>query len=142
MRKLALLLAAIAFLPVSLAAQDASAPGLPGIVTAGLESYRSAGPDAAMRAWLRGSPIEGSSEAGAQAHQLYSAQHIYGNYRGFEPIGVKSFPPGTRAVYLVLDYDTGPLFARFLLYRSGAAWIVTSLAFNTDPDQVLPADMQ
>ncbi len=143
MRKLALLLAAFVLLPVSFAtAQDGSAPSLPGLVAAGLDAYHSAGPDQAMRVWLRNSPLDGSSEAATQAHQLYAAQHLYGNYRGFEPIGIKGFSPGTRAVYLVLDYDSGPLFARFLLYRSGTGWIVTSLAFSTDPDQVLPANMQ
>ncbi|MGB9145512.1 MAG: hypothetical protein WCC14_06805 [Acidobacteriaceae bacterium] len=146
MRKLTLLLAAFVLVPfcfaAAQAAQDGSAPSLPGIVAAGLDAYHSGGADQAMRAWLRNSPLDGSNEASTQAQQLYAAQHIYGNYRGFEPIGIKSFAPGTRAVYLVLDYDSGPLFARFLLYRSGAGWIVTSLAFNPDPNQVLPVDMQ
>lgn len=143
MHKVTLLLAACLLLPVSFAAaQDAPAPSLPSIVAAGLDAYHSGGPDEAMRAWLRGSPIEGSNDAVTQAHALHAAQELYGNYRGFEPIGIKSFSSGTRTVYLVLDFDKGPLFARFLLYRSGAGWIVTSLAFNPDPNQVLPTNMQ
>ena len=143
MRKLSLVFAALVLLPVGFAAaQEDTAPSLPTIVSAGLDAYRSAGADQAMRAWLRNSPIEGSSAAATQVHELYAAQRLYGNYRGFEPIGIKSFSPGTRAVYLVLDYDSGPLFARFLVYRSGAGWIVISLLFNPDPAQVLPAGMQ
>jgi len=41
-------------------------------------------------------------------------------------------------VYMTLDYDRGPLFANFRVYRTGVGSILTGIALNTDEDAVLP----
>jgi hypothetical protein len=75
-----------------------------------------------------------------QANALRQVQDYYGTYQAFDIGETKDISPTTRVVYLVLDYEKGPLFARFMVYRAaGQAWTMTSFTFNTHVDAVLPA---
>lgn len=143
MMKATLLVCFALLLPLQPArAQAPPAQHVPAIVLSGLETYRSAGPDEAIRAWLKGSPIEGSKDAMAQANQLREIQDFYGNYQGFDLLGVHSIAPSTHLVYIVLNFAKGPLFGKFLTYRTGQGWVVASFSFNTNPDQVLPPALE
>ena len=141
MRILALFLCACALLlPNSAsAAMDFDSPdaqtaqGLPHIIATGLKAYVGGGPDEAVSAWTRGSVIDGSS----QANLLHQAQNLYGPYRAFEVLGTRQFGSRTEIVYLTLDYDKGPIFAKFVAYRSDQGWILASFDFSTKED-ILP----
>jgi hypothetical protein len=141
MRKFALFLCSCALLlPFSAsAAMDFDSPdaqtaqGLPHIIATGLKAYAGGGADEAVSAWVRGSVIDGSS----QANILHQAQNLYGPYRSFEVLGTRQFGSRTQIVYLTLDYDKGPLFAKFVAYRSDQGWILASLDFSTK-DDILP----
>ena len=113
---------------------------LPSVITAGLEAYKDKGPEEAVKTWIKGSPIEGSKEALSQANALRQIQDFYGSYQAFEVIGTRDLSPRTRILYLVLDYDNGPLFAKFLVYKTGQTWILTSFNFNTK-DEMLPSSL-
>ena len=110
-----------------------SAQMLPHIVALGLKAYAGGGADEAVSTWVRGSVIDGSS----QANLLHQAQNLYGPYRTFEVIGTRQFGSKTQVVYLTLDFDKGPLFAKFVAYRSDQGWILASLDFSTK-DDILP----
>jgi hypothetical protein len=142
MRRIPWLLCLALYLPLLPALGQTPPPPIPGIVAAGLQAYRNNGPEAAIAAWLKGSPIEGSKEALAQANQLREIQDFYGNYRSSDLIAAHAISPTTHIVYIVMNFDKGPLFGKFLTYRTGQGWIVASFSFNTAPDQVLPASMQ
>jgi hypothetical protein len=113
---------------------------IPSIITAGLEAYKNKGPEEAVKTWIKGSPIEGSKEALSQANALRQIQDFYGSYQAFEVIGTRDLSLRTRILYLVLDYDNGPLFAKFLVYKTGQNWILTSFNFNTK-DEMLPSSL-
>jgi hypothetical protein len=112
--------------------------GLPSIIVSGLDAYKDKGPDEAVRAWIKGSPIDESKDALTQANNLRQVQDYYGAYRAFEVMSTRDLTPKVRIVYLVLDYDKGPLFAKFVVYRSDQGWILTSFLFNTKEGAVLP----
>jgi hypothetical protein len=115
---------------------------VPHLIIDGLIAYHDKGPDEAVRTWIKDSPIDGSKDALNQANNLRQVQSHYGVFRSFEVIGLQDLSQRVRTVYVVLNYDKGPLFGRFMLYRSvDQDWLLTSFNFNTDPQAILPTSM-
>jgi hypothetical protein len=112
---------------------------VPKIVLSGLDAYKAEGPEAAVKAWLKGSPLEGSKEALGQANVLRQIEEFYGAYKAFDFIRSRNLSPTTRIIYLTLDYEKGPLFAKFVTYRTEQGWILPSFTFNTKEESILPA---
>jgi hypothetical protein len=137
-RFVTLLCACFLLLSVATALGQSAEAGIPKILVTGFDSYKSAGLDEAVRVWLRGSPLEGTQEAAAQETVLHATQTAYGPYRGFDLASVRQVSPSTRIVYLTIDYEKGPLFAKFVMFHAEPGWIVTSLLFNTNDTAVLP----
>jgi len=134
----ALLLAPLASSAQAPASKEKAVGEVPPIVLSGLQAYRDGGPDAALRAWTKGSPLEGSKDALSQGNILRQVQDYYGTYRGFEVVSTRDISPKTRVVYLVLDFDKGPLFAKFVTYRSEQDWILAYFNSNTKEELVFP----
>ena len=111
---------------------------LPNILLTGLSEYKVNGPEAAVKAWIKGSAFETSVEALSQANTFRQVETMYGAYTGYQAIKVKVISKTAKMVYLSMDYEKGPLFASFLSYKSGDKWILTSFTFNMKPEVVLP----
>jgi hypothetical protein len=133
----------ILFLSLALNAQTPdtkdkiSTNDVPPVVVSGLEAYRNKGPEDAVRAWIKGSAIEGSKDALSQANVLRQIQDYYGTYQAFEVVSIRELTPKTRVVCLVLDFEKGPLFAQFVVYQSGKDWILAYFNFNTKEELIL-----
>ena len=112
---------------------------LPPIIVSGLEAYKNKGPEEAVRTWTKGSAIDGSKDALSQANVLRQVQDYYGAYQAFEVVSTKDLSPKTRVIYLVLDFEKGPLFAKFVVYRSDQSWILAYFNFNTKEELVFPS---
>lgn len=139
MRRIAWLLCVCFLLPASCAfSQSPAGPEVPKVLILGFDAYKMGGPDEAMRTWLRGSPNEGNRDVFSQALVLRSVQETYGAYRGFQVVSAREVTPSTRILYMTIDYEKGPLFAKFVLYRTDPGWIVTDLAFNANDAAILP----
>lgn len=142
MRKIALLLCSciLLFAPSLSIAQDGGTTAkIPAFIRAGLEAYKNGGPQSAIEAWIKGSPLDGSKEALSQANILNQVQVFYGGYRSFDVISVNDLTPHIRIIYLALNFEKGPMFAKFVIYRADATWMLTSFNFNTKEDAILPA---
>ena len=111
---------------------------LPSVVEAGLKAYKAEGAQAAIKEWAKGSPFENNPQALSNANVLKQIEDLYGSYLGFEPVQVHDVSPGTQIVYFVMNYAKGPLFARFVLFRTGSQSVVVSFKFHTDVEQVFP----
>lgn len=111
---------------------------LPRIILAGLDAYRTKGPEEAIRTWIKDGPLEGNKSALNQAVSLHHIQDLYGTYQGFEVVAHREISPRARIIYLVIDLDKGPLFAKFCIYRSEQGLIVTDFDFNTKDELVIP----
>jgi hypothetical protein len=118
--------------------QKPVAEDVPPIIVSGLETYKDKGPDEAVRAWIKGSPLEGSKDALSQGNLLRQIQDFYGSYQGFDVISTRTLSATTRIVYMTLNFEKGPLFAKFVVYRTAQGWILTSFTFNTKEEMVLP----
>lgn len=114
---------------------------LPSIIASGLEAYKEKGPDDAVRARIKGSGIDGSKDALSQANVLRQVQDYYGAYQAYEVVSIRKLTPKTQVVYLVLDYEKGPLFAKFVVYRSDQGWILANFSFNTKEEAILPTSV-
>jgi hypothetical protein len=111
---------------------------LPPVILSGLQAYKDKGPDEAVRLWIKDSPIDGSKEALGQANNLRQVQNFYGAYQFFEVLSAYEIGRRTRIFYLTLNFENGPLFAKFMVYQSNHRWILTSFDFNTKEEMILP----
>ena len=103
-----------------------------------MDAYKSKGPEEAVKAWIKGSALEGSKEALSQANGLRQVQDYYGSYESFEVINIRSISKKVRIFYVTIDFEKGPLFAKFVVYRADQGWILTSFNFNTKEELILP----
>lgn len=137
-------LAVLAFLLLTLGlsahvgAQETGAGEVPKILLSGLEAYKAEGPEAAVKAWIKGSAVEGSREALSQANLLRQIQDFYGAYKEYHVICSRKVTPTTRVFFLSLDFEKGPLFGRFVVYRTEQGWILTQFNFNTKDEAIVP----
>jgi len=119
--------------------KKSSAQNLPPFIVSGLDAYKQKGPEEAFRAWMKNSAIEGSKDALSQANILRQVQDFYGSYQDFEVISTRDISPRVKAIYLELDYEKGPVFAKFVAYRTEKEWILAYFNFNTKEELILPA---
>jgi hypothetical protein len=110
----------------------------PPIITNGLSIYKAKGPEEAIKAWIKGSPIDGSKEALMQANNLRSIEGYYGTYQSFEVVSTRTLSSKTKIFYLVLEFEKSPIFAKFLVFKTAEGWTVTSFDFNTKSELILP----
>ena len=120
------------------AAQNAE---IPPVVLAGLNAYRSGGAIAAIKAWLIGSPAEGEKIALSQASSFNQVESLYGNYTGFDLIKVVTLTPKTKFIFLEVNFQKGPVFAKFHCYRAKSGWVVASFNFHTEAEKIIPTEI-
>lgn len=147
MRKIVLFVCSVLFFPDAIIYGQAVAPEhvqkaeIQRVIVSGLDAYKEKGPEEAVRTWIKDSPIDGSKEALTQANMLRQIQDYYGSYKSFDLISSKGITDRVRVTYLVLNYEKGPLFAKFVTFRSEAStWLLTSFNFNTRPEVILPSE--
>jgi hypothetical protein len=116
---------------------------IPKVVADGLAAYASGGPEEAVKAWTKGGPSEGNEAVIAQAGSMKQLESYYGKYVGYQVIGSRELTATSRLLYLQLDYEKGPVFSSFLLFKPAGDWIVTGkIVMNTDPTIVLPEHLR
>jgi hypothetical protein len=149
MRKIALLFcfATLIFPKLALAQrapdfkQKPAVETLPLIVVSGLEAYKAKGPEEAVRAWIKGSAMDGSKDALSQANILRQVQDFYGAYQSYDVVSLRDTSPHINVIYLVLNYEKGPLFSKFVLYRADTGWILISFNFNAKEEAIFPTNL-
>lgn len=126
--------------PVPVAAP--SKDDLPANVLAGMDALRSDGPDDAVKFWVKGSVLESSKDALTQANNLRDIQGTFGRFQYFDLIRLQDLSSRVRVAYMVMNYERGPLFARFVLYHATPGWVPVSFQFDTDDTKILPLSQQ
>ena len=116
------------------------AAAVPEIITDGLAVYKEKGAEKAIVEWLKGSPVEGQKDALSQANLLMQVETYYGQYKNFELINSKDITTTAKIVYIQLNYENGPVFAFFVVFKKGEGWIITSFQFHTEPSAILPPE--
>ena len=127
---------------ISLAiAFQAAAEPAPPVIAAGMNAYKESGPQGAIKTWLEGSALEGSKEAMSQANMLNQVHDFYGAYQSYEIIQTHAIGASSQMIYLALNCERGAVFAKFLAFKRGTKWVVSSFKFHTSPEEALPAEL-
>ncbi len=113
-------------------------PNIPDIVLSGLNEYKINGADAALKAWIKGSPIDNSIEALSQANILRQVETMYGKYVGYNLVIVKDISASTKLVYITINYEKGPMFVQYIVYNTGKGLVIPQFNFNTKLDSIMP----
>jgi len=115
--------------------------GVPDTILRGMGDYAFQGAEAAVKAWTKGSTLEGSPEALIQVNSLKQVESLYGKFLNHHIIQVHEMTPSTLIVYLSINYERGPLFARFIAYRLKDSWILPEFSFHIRPEAVFPPSL-
>jgi hypothetical protein len=120
-------------------AQNATATAL---VASGVDSYIKGDASAGMKAWLKGSALEGNTQAMSQANVLRQVEDFYGKPEGFELVAERTLSTHCKVLYFTINYIKGPLFCRFQLFEmKSGGWIATEVKFNTEATTVFPSTL-
>jgi len=142
MKKLTILttlLIALAALPFPAIAANTD---IPPILKAGFEKYQKEGPKAAIEAWTRGSALEGSKEALAQANSFRQIEDFYGKYVGYDLVKTNRISDSSSIYLIDIRYEKGDLFSKFFTYEKPDGQLaVTTFKFHTNAEAVWPASV-
>ena len=104
---------------------------------AGARAYLKDGASAAIAEWLRGSALEGNTQATSQANSLRQIEDFYGKPESFEVLSENKVSDRSTLVLAVINYQKGPLYTRFQVFRlTSGAWVVTEFRVHTDSTQL------
>lgn len=135
--KLVLLFLILSFSPLQAGVEKGD---IPSIITAGLNKYKSDGAEAAIKVWIKGSAMEKKMEESiSYAKSFEQVGEFYGKYLGYKVIELRKITETSLLVFVSMDYELGPVFAKFLAYKKEKSWILISFDFNTKPEVILPS---
>lgn len=111
---------------------------VPKAVAAGFALYKTDGPEKALKAWIKDGPFDGRKEALAPAEILTQIETFYGGYKGYQLLHSVSVGETVRLLYMLLNFEKGPGFACFTVYKTEKDWVVSNLDFNIKAEILLP----
>jgi len=113
-----------------------------GLVERGLAAYLKGGATDAIKTWIRGSALEGNTQATTQANSLRQIEDFYGKPQGITVLKEATIAPRVKTIYFTINYEKGVAFSRFNEYqKTDGTWIVTSFLFHTEASQVFPTSL-
>ncbi|TXI21043.1 MAG: hypothetical protein E6Q67_08315 [Roseateles sp.] len=90
----------------------------------GANAYIKDGANAAIASWLKGSALEGNVQATSQANGLKQIEDFYGKPESFEVLRETQVSERAVTLLAVINFQKGPLYTRFNLYRlQGGGWV-------------------
>jgi hypothetical protein len=108
-------------------------------VEIGATAYFKDGASAAVSAWLKGSALEGNTQATSQANSLRQIEDFYGKPEGIDFIAENAISKRSKVILAVINYQKGPLFARFFAYQlKNGTWVLTQFQFQTEANAIFP----
>jgi len=113
----------------------------PKIIADGMAAYAIKGPEEAIKVWLRNGPLDGDKGALSQGNTLRQIQDFYGSYESYDVIKAYNRSERVRIVYLVINFEKGPVYAKFTCYKSEREWLVIDFLLNTKDKEVLPTEV-
>lgn len=111
---------------------------VPKVIAESFEIYKKDGPDAYVKALLKGSAMEGNRQALAEVSSLEKIESFFGKFQDYEVIQVKKISKKTRMSYYVMHYDLGAVFGNTLTYMSDKGEVVGYFNFRTEAEKVFP----
>jgi hypothetical protein len=122
----------------------ASPPAVPSFILRGLDQLRADSTAAAIATWTIAWRAPGdSSKALTLLASLQQLHEMAGAPLGYEIVGSESVGVHLRRIYVLLRYDTQPLFAQFVAYSptdraTDSGWKLVTVTWNTNPTEAWP----
>ena len=110
----------------------------PDVIKRGFDDYRTHGSKRALETWARYGIMQNSEAVKNYIRELAIVDKQYGRFRGHHITGMDELSPNTFIVYATIEFDRGPLFARFLAYNGIYRSTVVDMKFNILPEGILP----
>jgi hypothetical protein len=126
---------------VAAAAEGDARPAPPQVlqeVADGFASLRGGDVIGALRRWTTGGGLENRDTLTAVEEQLQGYRKNLGTLGDVHLLRTVPLGPNGRIDFLAVDYNRGPVYARFHLYLRRNRWSVIGLTFNPDPTKILP----
>ncbi|HEX4320842.1 MAG TPA: hypothetical protein VHZ52_08070 [Acidobacteriaceae bacterium] len=109
-----------------------STVALPPIVLNGLNDYKTSGPEEAVKTWFKGSSMDLENTGASAVTELKRTQEQLGAYLSYDVVTIRTISARTLVVYIALNYEKEPRFAKFVAYRGGHGWILIDYHLGGD----------
>lgn len=106
---------------------EAFASKIPPAIFEGLHQLANQNPEEAVKAWFRGSQMEGQQDP-----TLRSILERSGKYENFDGINAQDLTPRLRVLYLALNFEKAPTIVKFVVYKTPDGWILQSYRLSLD----------
>jgi len=121
------------------ATASAQAPTARSLFEQGAQAYLKDGANAAIAAWLKGSALEGNTQATSQANTLRQIEDFYGRSESFEVLLENKISERSTMILAVVNYQKGGLYARFQVFRlASGSWVITEFKLHTEAAVLFP----
>jgi len=111
------------------------------IVIEGLEAYRLNGADSALSVWVAGWAQADSGSRNALRESLRQVEAASGRFVGHDIVATAEAGSGFSRVFVVMRYESRPLFARFDVYRPESDWKLVAITWHTNANEVWPTEL-
>ena len=109
------------------------------IFESGANIYVREGAQAAVKAWLKGSALEGNTQAVSQANSLRQVEDFYGKPESHEVMSESQVGTRTRMLLAAIYFQKGPLYTRMQIFQLPSGdWVLTEFKFHTEAAQLFP----
>lgn len=109
------------------------------LVESGATAYIKEGASSAIAVWLKGSALEGNTQATSQANALRQVEDFYGKPESFETISESTVSSRSKIILFVINFHKGPLYARLQAFQlTSGQWILTEFQFKTEASAIFP----
>ena len=131
-----LLLLGLLFIPTL------NAKELPSIINKGFSEYKSNGAKAAIKAWSKGSALEGNREVLSYSNVLSQIEELYGSFQEHKLIKVAEIDTKSHIFYIIMNFEKGAVFSKFVAYKTDKKnSVINFFNFNTSVEAVWPSEV-
>ncbi len=109
---------------------------VPQVIKDGFKKYRMKDINAALDTWHH--PGFPSQDDSLTMDTFLSAQKVYGKYQEFEVVDYVELSSRNALVYIIVNYERGPLFSLFTLYFPDNKWVVSRITVSLDAQEIFP----
>jgi len=118
--------------------QSDTITAIPEVIRRGFASYHSVNVRNAVQNWTRNGVLAGTEGNQAIIKSFERFEKAFGGFRDYEVLGQLALRNAVRVVYLVIEMDGGPVFARFQLFLRKGRWSVIDIQLDEKPEEILP----
>ena len=96
----------------------------------------------AMKTWLKGSGMEGNTQALTQANNFRQLEDYYGKPESYDILKENTISPRSKMIVFAINYAKGVAFVRFQAYRTKSGeWVSTDFKLHSEAAMLLPSKM-